>query len=182
MLAMTNTISYQMHNSDSKIANISSKVLAKLFYLPNAMLNRYYDFGELRISVAGIDAFNLDSVTAQHTEKRKSLLGFGNEYIYLRDPIGKTLVGQSDDSLYSSYFERHHDLDGYLTLVRLQYKLIVDKVTKDQLAQVLPQYPNPYTLEPMRLDTQNNVIIFDGRQPSNSNYNKSSSYQITMPK
>lgn len=181
MLAMTNSIHYQIYNNESEIQNIASKILAKLFYLPNSMLNLYYDFGELRISFASVDAFQLDKISAQYTEKRKALLGFGNEYIYLRDPIGKILVGQSDDSIYSSYFERHHDLDGYLTLVRLQHRLIADKVTKEQLPQILPQYPNPYTLEPMRLDNQNGFIVFDGRQPSNSNFNKSSSYQIAMP-
>jgi hypothetical protein len=181
ILGTIDSIQYQMHNSDSEIANIASKILAKIFYLPNAMQNIYYDFGEFRISFASVDAFHLDKIAAQYTEKRKAILGFGNEYIYVRNPIGKMLVGESNDSQYSNYYERHHDLDGYLTLVRLQHKLISDKISKDQVAQTLPNYPNPYTLEPMRVDTQNGFIIFDGRQPSNSNFNKSSSYQIAMP-
>lgn len=180
-VSIVDTISNAYELEKFSIATIFSRSIMSAQWLPNSTKNLFYDWGNGRIELAETDAHKLNQKTEEITRKQTELLGVGYDFLYLRNPIGKILVSVADPS-YINYIERHHDLDGYLTLVRMQHKLIADKLSKDQVVQILPKYPNPYTLEPMRLDTQNGFIIFEGRQPSNSNFKKSSSYQIALPK
>lgn len=181
-LSLRDSIEYAAYNSGNWFENVLAKVLGKIFYLPNAMQNIFYDISELRIALAVIDASKYDYALQVKLEKEKELLGFEFPLssVYLRNPIGKILASIPASSYYH-YIERQHDLDGFLTLTRLQQKIIADKVTKDQLPKVLPNYPNPYTQQLMRLDAEKGMIFFDGRHVSNSNFERSKINQIAMP-
>lgn len=179
-ISIVDTISYAMSQEKFSIETVLSRTLMSAQWLPNSTQNLFYDWASMRTELVAVDANKLKQKVEEIALKKTRLLGLGHEYFYIRNPVGKILVSVGEPA-YINYIEHHHDLDGYLTLVRLQHKLIADKVNKDQVAQTLPNFPNPYSLEPMRVDTQNGLIIFEGRQPSNSNFNKSSSYQIPMP-
>ena len=150
VLSITRSIENEMINAESGFSGYFNRVLAKLFYLPNAGHNLFYDFHEFNISTAKVTAFDLDEATKLKELGEKELLGFGIDFLHLRNPISKILVSIAQPS-YGSYIERQHDADGYLTLVRLQQKLIAEKISSNQLSILLQEFPDPYTRQPMRI-------------------------------
>lgn len=182
LLTMTTTdvITSQTSSHEKSFEYILNKIYLWLTWLPNNTRNLYFDRLNDYVELSKADAHTLALKIEQIQKKQEKDLGIGYDFFYLRNPMGKILVSVSEPS-YIDYIERHHDLDGYLTLVRLQLKILTGTVSKSNLNQILPNYLNPYTLQPMQVDTQNGVIVFEGRQPSTGNYNKSKAYQIPLP-
>lgn len=179
MLSLMNNLKYEAVHELATDKSALQRKITELFYQPDATLNLFYDWGTLRMMLAELDAQHLDENKAKVQEKQKALLGFGFAPYYAKNPVGKILAQVAEPD-YVSYIERHHDADGYITLVRLQLKLISERIPKDKVAQLLPNYLNPYTNQKMYLDNKSNIVIFNGRQPSNVNFNRSNIYKISL--
>lgn len=150
---------------------------AEVLYLPNATAHLFYDMGSLPIWQADASPVMLDQLAATLKDKRNSLLGFGYSPYYVRNPVGKILASIATPD-YQAYIERHHDVDGYLTLVRLQLAMAASDTLKNKPA--LSQYINPYTQRPMDYDMESGMIRFEAKQPSSSSYQKNRQYQISV--
>lgn len=175
-------IEYQIEDAEINM-NVWQRIAfipRKYGFLKNNTLNLNYDFHTAyeMLAVSAASELN-ENINKSNLEKEK-LLGLGYSFLHIRNPVGKILVAIGEPN-YKNYIERHHDLDGYLTLVRLQQKLSSDKVTKDQLPQVMANFPNPYTLQAMRIDDDKGLIVFDGRQPANGNFNRSNMVHFALP-
>ncbi|NOS96522.1 MAG: hypothetical protein HOP26_08890 [Methylotenera sp.] len=144
-------------------------------FQPNATLNFLYELKTLRLKLAKTNAQQIDAVKAQVEAEKRSLLGFGYKPYYFKNSIGKILVTTFDVSGLLDDFEAFHDLEGYMRLVRLQLDFLQAGNTKIDLERLLAEYPDPYTNKPMRIDSNEGVLVFKGRSRSQENV-----YQVAV--
>jgi hypothetical protein len=130
-------------------------------FQPNATLNLLYDRRTLSHRLAKTQAHRLAQVKAQIEAEKKALFGFGFRPYYLKNTIGKVLVNIFDATDLLIDVEALHDTEGYIRLVRAQLHILTENTPKENIAQVLVQYPNPYTLQPFVYDA--GVLKFEGR-------------------
>lgn len=179
-LQIMSNIPFQLTHGISPEFGSWEKSLNLLFYQANASDNLFYDFGTLRVQLAESDALHLDQTNSKVLEKQKELLGFGFEFLYLRNPIGKILASIAQPA-YINYIERQHDTDGYMRLVSLQLELAAENnLNEDRIKHIMVKHPNPYTGKPMDFDPKTKQITFTGRQPSRVNVGESKTYRINL--
>ncbi len=88
---------------------------------------------------------------------KKYKLGFSPKNLY--NPVGKILVSV-DVPAYSNYIARPHDLDGLISLIKLQ--LALKSVDHNQWQQAIntSRIRNPYTGKPMTYDKEKQQLSF----------------------
>ncbi len=160
--------------------------LLKLFYSENATLNLAYDLYNLKVKVASADGSQLDLEVANADRESENLYGTPiiSHMIYVRNTGGKLLLQISEPS-YLDYVIRHHDTEGFLRLVALQYKLLAQKIGLTHVPRFLElagrEYVNPYTLEPMKWNADKRELSFEGRQADKNNPGKKVRYCAYLP-
>ena len=163
-------------NSSNPIKNTLISI-STLGYQPNASTNLFYDWGTSRIELAQASASQLDEVKEKSRATHKGLLGLGYGWFYIKNPVGKILasIAQLD---YENYVERQHDLDGYLKMVNMQLDVLADEAGKNKTSAIKIQ--DLYTQKQLQYEISTSVLTFEGRQPSNGNYNKSNIYKVKL--
>ena len=153
--------------------------IAKKLYQPNATANLVYDLASQPMQLVDVSAQALDATAKRLAQQQDALFGLGYAPYYVQNPIGKMLA--SIGHLNTQHFiERHHDVEGYLTLVRLQMRLAEQAFSIHDINTIRIDYKNPYTQQPMDYDSTNQLIRFVGRQPSSANYHKRADYKIAI--
>lgn len=158
--------------------NFLKNVLAKIGYKPIATNNAALARCNSRIKVAESNAQTLDAAKANDLKAVQETTDVVNARLFVqKNPIGRILLGVSEPD-FASYVERQHDLDGYLKMVNLQLTVLVDGTNKHRKTGI--ELQDPYTQKPMQFDKNTGVLTFTGRQPANTNVNKSNVYQIKL--
>ncbi len=135
-------------------------VIARFGYLPKATINLFFQWSELRLLLANVSAHELNAAKLMVENKQKSLLGIGFGWFYFKNPAGKILMSVAEPN-YVNYIERHHDTEGFIRIVRAQLQLLAENTPKENIAKVLAQHPNPYTLQPFK--TKGDKLVFEGQ-------------------
>jgi hypothetical protein len=151
--------------------------LAWLGFQANATMNVAYQNSTSQIDLAMVAADYLDVLKVKHKETVKDHFEIDYTLFTKRNPVGRILnnIAQPD---FSAYIERQHDLTGYLIIVNAQLQMLADKMPAKNTVLT---FHDPYTRAVMPYDQSAGILTFEGRQPSNSNFNKSSQYQIKLP-
>lgn len=158
------------------------RLAVRLFYLPNATLNAFYAQAQVQTNWidAQIRAGRLQDIPIPMPEPGPNLFGL----VYLRNPIGELLVDTGWVN-YLPYFQRQVDADGHARLVGLQLMLMRQRIPHDKMGDTVqaatPAMRDPYSGAAMQWDVKASQIRFQGRQPSNHNYGKSSLIAVTIP-
>lgn len=144
-------------------ANVTNAVLAR-FYQGNATTNLMYDLNTQAIVLAEASPPALDGLVKQIEQTRATYFGVcfvSNTYCF-KNPVGKILANIAQlNGL--SYIQRHHDMEGYIRLVRIQWQVAAEHTLAERIPAVLAQHPNPYTLQPMHYNSQQGTLSFEGR-------------------
>ena len=140
-----------------------------LSFSPQATLNYTYALAVLKAKVAGINATQLNVIKVEIEEKYANKFQMDYTLYAKKNPMGRILntVANLD---YAAYFERQHDLDGYLNIVNIQRNVLAKGLATDKLTGI--NLHDPYTQKLMQFDQNTDVLTFAGRQPSNTNFNK----------
>jgi hypothetical protein len=165
----------------SKQANSFGKLMAKLFFQPNATVNLFYNWWQLTLDASLASPRKSVAHSALEAQQR-ALLGWGYAPYYIKNPVAKILVSVAQPD-YEKYVERQYDLEGYIQLVSLQLGMTKlhasHESTEVRVNALLNQHLNPYTGKPMQYDASQYQISFEGKQVSAVSYGKNS-YQITL--
>ena len=146
--------------SDAKSGILSTFTTS--FWQKNATLNLAYDKNLLPL----ICLSKLDSKSFyQFKEKQNVYCGFPSEEdrenfsLSLYNPVGKILMEIALPA-YPTYIARVHDLNGVISLVKLQLEL--KSVAEKDLEEAInnSEIRNLYTGEPMKYNKEKNVISF----------------------
>lgn len=143
----------------------------------NATLNDTYRLSKSLQKMANADAFDLDQLKEAHKQQYADYFQMDHTLFIKKNPVGRILVSIAVPN-YGDYIERQHDLAAYITLVSVQLMMVTeDEITKKKY---VGEIRDPYTRELMLYDKDNRVLTFEGRQPANSNFKKSSQYQVKL--
>lgn len=151
------------------------QLAAHLSFLPNATLNEAHALFKASIALTSTEAPALDSVKAQLNRRIEALAPIDHTVITRRNATGRILVraGAVD---FAKYVERQHDVNAFIGMVGRQR----DAARNPSLTPAALAVTVPYTLAPMPYDTHTGLLSFDGRQPNNGNFEKSSRYQVPL--
>ncbi len=171
-------LQYASANELTGSTNFLKNMAAKFGYSPNATNNAALVRCDARIKMTQSDAQSLDVAKAINLKAAEETMDVVNARLFTqKNPIGRILLGVAEPD-YANYIERQHDLDGYLKMVKLQLTILADGTKKDKTIGI--ELLDPYTQKPMPYDVSTGVITFVGRQPSNTNLNKSNIYQVKL--
>ena len=115
--------------------NIFNRLLFGLSFSPQATLNYTYALAVLKAKVAGINATQLNVIKVEIEEKYANKFQMDYTLYSKKNPMGRILntVANLD---YAAYFERQHDLDGYLNIVNIQRNVFAKGLAKDKLTGI----------------------------------------------
>jgi hypothetical protein len=135
--------------------------LFRLYYQPNATVNRYYRNEFARQTAA----LNLPAIElARRTFNDAELSVDGWEFFY--NPIGKIILARGFGGLYGDYARRLYDLEGLMRLTALQAKVKQQRIAADRIEIFVrnagPAYADPYTGAPMRYEYNARRLYFLG--------------------
>jgi hypothetical protein len=150
-------------------------VAAHSSFLPNATLNEFHALATAYVALASTDAPALDRAKAQLNQRIEALAPIDHTVITRRNPTGRILIriGAVD---FARYVERQHDVNAFIGMVARQR----DAARNPSLTPAALGATDPYTLAPIPYDQSAGVLSFEGRQPNNSNFEKSSRYQVPL--
>jgi hypothetical protein len=152
--------------------------LAKIGFSANATNNTAFARCNARIKMVESDAQSLDDAKAADLKMAQETMDVVNARLFTqKNPVGRILLGVAEPDL-SGYIERQHDLDGYLKMVNMQLTVMSTLLPKEMIVSI--KIHDPYTQKLMPYDDNSDVLTFEGRQPSSTNFNKSKLYQVKM--
>jgi hypothetical protein len=142
----------------------------------NSTLNDTYTLSKSLQEMANADAIDLDKLKETHKQQYVDYFQMDHTLFIKKNPVGRILVSIAAPN-YSDYIERQHDLSAYLAIVNVQLQILANEKPDSKLVLTLQ---NPYTREVMPFDKDTGTLTFEGRQPSNTNFNKSKQYQVKL--
>lgn len=149
-------------NSLEALAFIPLKPLIK----PNATINTEYRRETLRVEHARLPAERFLAEQSALEKKEAALVPSAYSPAWLYNPIGKAINSITTPVL-NDFVLRIHDLDGRQRLLRLQWRIVEQKVPADKVAEFVAQagaeYADPYTGKPMAWDAQKRTLTFVDR-------------------
>jgi hypothetical protein len=177
ILHILNNLKYATRNELTGTENnIFLQSFAWLGFQANATVNLAYQSLTSQIELAMVDAAYLDTVKARHTQLRADIVEMDHTLFTKRNPVGRILNANATPT-YSNYIERQHDLAGHMRIVGIQLMMLADDIPVNNAVLT---FHNPYTRAVMPFDRHTGILTFEGRQASNSNFNKSSQYQVKL--
>jgi hypothetical protein len=177
MLHTLNNLKYADRN---EILGIESNILLKSFawfgFQANATMNNAYQLLSSQIELAMVDAAYLDAFKVRRSKLFTNYLEMDYTLFTKRNPVGRILNSIATPN-YIDYVERQHDLVGYKFIVSVQLMILKDEIPANKIVLT---FHHPYTREIMPYDKDTGTLTFEGRQPSNNNFNKSKQYQVKL--
>lgn len=159
----------------------------KLAYQPNATMNRSYQFKLPSVDLGRQPADRFDAHLAAARRAQQQALEQDDDegwFDFLRNPLGRALLGMGGADLMRPYIERAHDVSAHRRLVLLQLAALRDGVAPAAMPAWLAAAPaelrNPYTLAPIDWDAATQSLVFKGRQPQTQNPDRSSTYRVRV--
>ena len=162
-------------------------VLNRLAYQPHATMNRTYQFKLPSVDLGRQPADRFDAHLAAARRAQQQALEQDDDkgwFDFLRNPLGRALLGMDGADLMQPYIERAHDVNAHRRLVLLQLAALRDGVAPAAMPAWLAAAPaslrNPYTRAPMGWDAATQSLVFEGRQPQTQNPGRSSIYRVRV--
>lgn len=173
------------NNLEKEKKGYMNRVISFL-YNENATMNLAYDLYGERIKVATAEAYQLDDAVDKAEVGKRKLYGSSiAELIYLNNSAGKIFLRVAEPD-FTVYVERQHDMEGYVRLVALQYKIIAESIKAENIPDFLKksgrEYANPYTLEPMQWDSEKLELSFEGHQADKRDSSVRVLYTVKLPR
>jgi hypothetical protein len=156
--------------------NKFSQILMWLGFQSNTTVNDAYMLSNSLQKMGSADAFDLDNIKEARKKQYIDYFEIDHTVFVKKNPVGRILNSIASPDYYK-YIERQHDLDGYLTIVGVQLTVLADETPVNK---TVITFHNPYTREVMPYDKDTGTLTFEGRQPSNTNFNKSKQYQVKL--
>lgn len=144
-------------------------------FLPNATLNEFHALSTALVALASTDASTLDGVKRQLNDRIEALAPIDHTVITRRNPTGRILIRAAAID-FSRYVERQHDVNTFIAMVGRQR----EAARNPSMGPSELGVKDPYTLAPIPYDQSAGVLLFEGRQPNNGNFEKSSRYQVPL--
>lgn len=144
-------------------------------FLPNATLNEFHALSTDFVALASTDTATLDGVKTQLNNRIEALAPIDHTLITRRNPTGRIMIRAAAID-FSRYVERQHDVNTFIGMVGRQR----DAARDPSLTPAAFGVTDPYTLTPIPYDNSAGVLSFQGRQPNNVNFEKSSRYQVPL--
>ena len=154
--------------------NVFKRFLSSIGFSPQATTNDAYDLAMLNAKLAEANATQLNAIKAEIEERYADTFQMDYTLFTKKNPVGRILNAVAVPE-YANYVERQHDLDGYISIVKLQLNVLVDGLEADKVA-----LRDPYTQKLMQFDHDSGLLTFTGRQPASANVNKSNIYQVKL--
>ena len=143
-------------------------------YLPNATLNDAYALSTLILKLAEADPSQLDAVKQEIRARYAAYAQIDHTFFTRRNGTGRTLnaVGEID---FAKYVELQHDLNAFIAMVAIQRT-----AAPGVPASLAPWPMDPYTGQAMGKDAVSGDLVYDGRQPASTNFEKSHQYRVPL--
>ncbi|MCC6658684.1 MAG: hypothetical protein IT512_10910 [Rhodocyclaceae bacterium] len=133
---------------------------------PNASINTEYRRWVMRAEHARLPAEKFLSGQSAQEKQEAALLPAAYSPAWLYNPLGKMFIAAHLPSA-RDFVLRLHDLDGRQRLLRLQWKIVEQKVPADKVGDFIAaagaEYHDPYTNKPMAWDAQKRTLTFIDR-------------------
>jgi len=177
---------FMMLRAYKKLARTHMKgLLITRFFQLNATQNLSKALSDLRSEKLGRPAHLLDDAGAGNYDQALALYGWGLfNMFYTQNPVGKILLVQLPFEPAMKWVEYQHDVTGYLSLVRLQQKVLQQRIPKTQLGEYLATTPsesrNPYTLQPMVWSETRGALEFTGHQGAHDISSRNKTYSVSL--
>lgn len=164
--------------------NLWERRFASLFMQRNVTLNLSYDWHAVMIKLLQEPSIHLDQKYQRAQEQRSTLLGFGIDPIYVRNPIAKILMSVSEPA-YPSYIEKQYDTFAQIHLLSLKLAMMKQQISMQAAAGFVQtqaaSFPNPYDGSALGWDEQKQELFVTLRQPANQLYHKAKEFRLSMP-
>jgi hypothetical protein len=134
--------------------------IENLLYQPNASKNINYEYSTMRlkkVSALSAEAFYQQATGQNQQVEFTSPFNWSPTTLY--NPMGKLLISYTIPA-YNDYIARAHDLNGMIHLLKLKIELTLNPTQNIEQLINQSKYTNPYTLEPMLYNIENNSIYF----------------------
>lgn len=143
-------------------------LIENALYQPKATQNLNYEYITKRlIQVSALDSkgFYLQVTGKDPVVKFTKPFNWSPTTLY--NPVGKQLIGYAIPA-YNDYISRAHDLNGMISLLKLQIEITVKPNQKIENIIQSSQHTNPYTGDPMMYNKDTNSIYFECLDPHSS--------------
>ncbi|MGP1684092.1 MAG: hypothetical protein ACTS8S_17365 [Giesbergeria sp.] len=167
-----------------KIGATLERTWARWTYLPQQTANLGYQRWSDIVVLPRTTADTRDSALRDMEARAHNNLGWGIGDLYPRNPAGKMFAALGSPSLYLTYLQRVQDVDAHRRMLLLQLAATAQAITPEHMAAWLagspPELRNPYTGEPMGWDTEQQALVFEGREEQTQNPERSATYRIKV--
>lgn len=158
--------------------------LVSLFSQPNASLNLAYDWNATISQFSPAVGEDIDQQFQKMEAKRKELLGFGLDPLYLKNPVAKIIL-MIGANAYQPYVERQYDTMAQIKLMSMKLSIVKQQIPLQAAAQFVKQesarFFNSYGDSLMGWDTHKQELVVNLRQPSNQLYRKTKEFRLSVP-
>ncbi|MBC3874543.1 hypothetical protein [Undibacterium flavidum] len=169
--------------SENELDRWEDKILS-YFQLPNATLNTLYDWKSLWINGLKEPRVSYSQTKLRIEEQRKTLLGFGIENIYLRNPVSKILLFLHDEG-YGVHFERHDDVIAQAHILAIKLEILERGISKSEIPQFVKNHPAQQAIQldgrPILWDAEKQQLLFELRQPFKQGFQNEKIYRVQLP-
>jgi hypothetical protein len=150
------------NTGDGRQASLGERLVVRVFYKPNATINRAYRQHAASAAAASTPAAGIKAAFASAGQS----VGEMGVWDYINNPVGNILLRVGAPG-FGEYAYRLHDLDAYNRLVGLRVEMIGAGVgaegAANHLAASAPRFHDPYTQKPMRWDAEKRHIYFEAQ-------------------